>query len=256
MALEKLGYFFMGCGTGILAMGYLSEAGAFDEPEEIVDEEDAFELFVPSLPCKEENVTPYVYLSSSDEENSKLEDGGRSKNIREAIAKRRFDAKVAESIKYKKGRIFNDNDKKNLSETFMSEKIPLDFLQEDDEFDHPEEDAPEDSDYVVDAVEPGFDVYLSENPMDFITLSYYQGDSTLCDDHEQIINNPEDVIGHVAIERLVTGGPGAEEGVIYVRNRKTMLNFEVVLNLGSYSETVLGIFESRVKNGSGGDVDN
>lgn len=110
--------------------------------------------------------------------------------------------------------------------------------------------------YTLERVEDHIEIYLDDNPNDFTTLVWYQGDETLCDDGEQIIPNPEDVVGEVAIERLVEGGPGADDGVIFVHNLKTCIDYELVLDMGCYSETVLGMFDerqSRRNNGGGRD---
>ena len=110
--------------------------------------------------------------------------------------------------------------------------------------------------YTLERVEKHIEIYIDDNPNDFVTLVWYQGDETLCDDGEQIIPNPEDVVGEVAIERLVEGGLGADDGVIFVHNLKTDIDYEIVLDMGCYSETVLGMFDerqSRRSNGGGKD---
>jgi len=110
--------------------------------------------------------------------------------------------------------------------------------------------------YTLERVEDNIEIYLDDSPNDFTTLVWYQGDETLCDDGEQIIPNPEDVVGEVAIERLLEGGPGADDGIIFVHNLKTSIDYELVLDMGCYSETVLGIFDerqSRRSNGGGRD---
>ena len=110
--------------------------------------------------------------------------------------------------------------------------------------------------YTLERVEDHIEIYLDDNPNDFTTLVWYQGDETLCDDGEQIIPNPEDVVGDVAIERLLEGGPGADDGVIFIHNLKTCIDYELVLDMGCYSETVLGMFDerqSRRNNGGGRD---
>ena len=76
----------------------------------------------------------------------------------------------------------------------------------------------------------------------------------MADDRDRIVPAADEVVGLVALSRLIEGGPGAENGVIFVRNLKTMINYEVVLQSGSYAETVLGIFNSRQSKGAGGDV--
>ena len=128
-----------------------------------------------------------------------------------------------------------------------------------------DEDGPSDDDYEVspvyesdihdeftlERVEENIEIFLDDNPQDFITTIFYEGDKTLCDDGEQIIPNPEEVVGVVALSRLIEGGPGAENGVIFVHNLKTSLNYEIVLDCGSYQDTVIGQFESHL-NGDGG----
>ena len=120
--------------------------------------------------------------------------------------------------------------------------------------DHPYEDAYDECEleinlhklYNLESLEPGFEVFLDDNPQDFVTVIFYEGDTTLCDDGEQIIPNPEEVVGFAALERLIHGGPGAENNVIFVHNMKTHINYEVVLDAGMYQDTVLGLFESRL----------
>lgn len=117
---------------------------------------------------------------------------------------------------------------------------------DDDIYDEYEPDVDLHEEYTLERIEPNFEVFLGDNPQDFTTLIFYEGDNTLCDDGEQIIPNPEEVIGFAALQRLIDGGPGAENNVIFVHNIKTHINYEVVLDAGMYSETVLGLFESRL----------
>ena len=125
--------------------------------------------------------------------------------------------------------------------------------------DHPYEDAYDEYEpeidlhelYNLESIEPGFEVFLDDNPQDFVTVIFYEGDTTLCDDGEQIIPNPEEVVGFAALERLIHGGPGAENNVIFVHNMKTHINYEVVLDAGMYQDTVLGLFESRLDEEAG-----
>ncbi len=144
--------------------------------------------------------------------------------------------------------------KRNLEKEYMA------YITKDDSADIPSDDIPyEDddslaSDLVRERVENNFEIYLDENPQDFVSLVFYEGDNTLADDRDRIVPAADEVVGLVALSRLIEGGPGAENGVIFVRNLKTMINYEVVLQSGSYAETVLGIFNSRQSKGAGGDV--
>lgn len=112
-----------------------------------------------------------------------------------------------------------------------------------------------DEDLNMEIVEPNIGVYIGDIPSDYIELRWYNNDWTLADERDIVVPNASEVVGMSAIHRLVGRGPGAEDGVIYVKNLKTHLNYEIVFTNESYSETVLGIFESRrneaKRNGSG-----
>jgi hypothetical protein len=111
------------------------------------------------------------------------------------------------------------------------------------------EDYGDDYDYDLELprekVEPNIEIFTNENPQDFVTLTYYAGDKSLVDDREQLIPNASEVVGNVALERLIFGGSGVYHGTIYVRNTKSHINYEVILDMSKYSETILGIIDSR-----------
>ena len=139
-------------------------------------------------------------------------------------------------------------------ETTVVNEFEDDAPSDDDVDEYPPGEIDIHEEYVLERVEENIEIYLDDNPIDFVTLIFYQGDETLCDDGEQIIPNPEEVVGTVALNRLVEGGPGADDGIIFVRNLKTSINYEIVLDMGCYSETVLGMFEerhNRLNNGGG-----
>ena len=110
-----------------------------------------------------------------------------------------------------------------------------------DDYD-PEKDLHEQ--YKLEKTEDGFEIFLDDNPQDFVTLYFYNEDHILCDDQEELIPNPEEVVGLVALSRLIEGGPGCQNDVIFVHNSDSCVNYEVVLDAGSYKETVAGIFDS------------
>ena len=121
--------------------------------------------------------------------------------------------------------------------------------------DSPDDDEPEfvpdwerdiHDEYVLERIEDRFEIFLDDNPQDFVTLTYYKGDYTLCDDCEQIIPNAEEVVGMAALNRLIEGGPGVFNNVIFVHNLETGINYEVVLAEGMYKETVAGMFDEKM----------
>jgi len=118
--------------------------------------------------------------------------------------------------------------------------------------DIPEGDSRIYDDYTLERVEDGFEIFIGDYPYEFETLTYYAGDTTLATDEDEMIPNPEDYIGTVAINRLVKGGPECPDEVIFVRNVKTGMNYEVMLDTGCYSQIVLGIDPSDRLNDGGG----
>ena len=120
--------------------------------------------------------------------------------------------------------------------------------------DEPEEKDDDDDEYEVETggymndldlprerVSPYIEIFGDENPQEFVELIYYAVDESLTDDHDQLIPNADEVVGNEALYRLVNGGRGVIDGVIYVRNVKTHINYQIVLDAGSYASTVLGI---------------
>lgn len=120
--------------------------------------------------------------------------------------------------------------------------------------DHPEDDEPDEMDpfeidiheeYTLERIEGTFEIFLDGDPHESIPLTYYAGDYTLCDDGEQIIPDPEDVVGMAALNRLIEGGPGVHDDVIFVHNMKTGINYEVMLEGGTYKESVAGLIDEK-----------
>ena len=267
--LEKLGYFLVGCGvgTGIATWLYRKELERpIGEVEIVSFEEDAEE-------SDEEEQQRHIL-----EMKAEIDQHGRDEAMKKTISeltKRAHDKNTRtpyhlmynipsgtpvgatqRAVEARKAaeptvsRVENYEALERLSEAhdISSDDAPPDDYVED------YEEISTDADLLQERVENNFVIYLDENPQDFVSLVFWEEDSTLTDDQDQVIPNPEDVIGRVALDRLVCGGPGCDNGVIFVKNLKTSINYEVVLDAGSYSETVLGIFESRLDREAGGDV--
>lgn len=77
--------------------------------------------------------------------------------------------------------------------------------------------------------------FNEEEDYDKLSVSWYPSDRVLCDSREQPI---DDVEGTVGINNL--NGVGADRTVIYIRNNRLKMDFEIACELGSYRETVLG----------------
>lgn len=72
------------------------------------------------------------------------------------------------------------------------------------------------------------------------TLTYYEGDDTLADDKDNVMNDQERLLTvgtHLSDFGLFSNDPNA----VYIRNHKLNMDLEVVKNQGSYSEVVAGL---------------
>jgi len=73
------------------------------------------------------------------------------------------------------------------------------------------------------------------------TLTYYEGDEVLADEKDEMIHDPDMIIG----EGNIRFGYGSREANnVYIRNEKMEADFEVVRSTGKYAEEVLGIRHS------------
>lgn len=72
-----------------------------------------------------------------------------------------------------------------------------------------------------------------------ISIDYYEGDNTLCDEQESIIPDVEYTVGEQHLDMF--GDRSGDEDMVYVRNEKLSTDFEVTRHEGSYSVLVLGI---------------
>lgn len=74
-----------------------------------------------------------------------------------------------------------------------------------------------------------------------ITITYWEADDTLADEREQLIPNIAEVVGHNNLKHF---GKGSDDpNIVYVRNDKIKVDYEVVKDPRSYSTVVLGINE-------------
>lgn len=109
------------------------------------------------------------------------------------------------------------------------DKSPVDPAEQES----PPEDEPEEEIFTVSEEE----IETYDNFED-INLTYYAEDDILCDDQEQVIEDPEVVIGD-ALTRfgLKSGYPDT----VFVINKRVRAIFEVLMVEGSYQEIVLGM---------------
>jgi hypothetical protein len=70
-----------------------------------------------------------------------------------------------------------------------------------------------------------------------LTYTYYDEDSTLCDEEDNIVTRL-DVVGEDHLERF--GHRSGDPDTVFVRNEKLRMDFEIVRANGSYRAMVLG----------------
>lgn len=97
----------------------------------------------------------------------------------------------------------------------------------------PPEDEPEEEIFTVSEEE--METYDNFEDID---LTYYAEDDILCDDQEQVIEDPEAIIGDALTKFGVKSG---YPDTVYVINKQVRAIFEVLMVEGSYQEIVLGM---------------
>lgn len=110
-----------------------------------------------------------------------------------------------------------------------SDKSPVDPAEKES----PPEDEPEEEIFTVSEEE--METY---DNFEDISLTYYAEDDILCDDQEQVIEDPEAIIG----DALTKFGVKSDyPDTVYVINKRVRAIFEVLMVEGSYQEIVLGM---------------
>ena len=121
----------------------------------------------------------------------------------------------------------------------VTRNVFTDSQPADDNFDYDEEvksrtpDAP----YVI-----THDEYMEAEPeYNQVILTYYIGDDVLTDDKDQPIDETDATVGD---DNLLRFGHGSKDNkIVYVRNDRLDLDFEILQSHGSYVEEVLGFIE-------------
>jgi hypothetical protein len=131
----------------------------------------------------------------------------------------------------------------------LKEKLEVEDLEEgeddphepEESFDLEVENRSPDHPYVITEEEfvdgePGY------QPID---LTYFEGDDTLADDQDKPIT---DVEGTVGADNLTKFGQGCKEpDIVYIRNERLGVDFEVTKSEGKYTREVLGYIEHSDK---------
>jgi hypothetical protein len=78
-----------------------------------------------------------------------------------------------------------------------------------------------------------------ESDFEQTTLTYYAGDAVLADERDEAIPNINEVVGNDNIVRF--GYKSNDPKVLYIRNDRLSLEFEINLSEGKFAEEVLGL---------------
>ena len=89
--------------------------------------------------------------------------------------------------------------------------------------------------------------YLGEKDYEQSTLTYYEGDDVLADERDQVINETETTVGNANLLRF--GHGSKDNNVVYIRNERLALDFEIVRSNGAYAKEVLGFIEHSERRG-------
>lgn len=132
--------------------------------------------------------------------------------------------------------------KESLSKNIFDSSQPVE--DEDDEFDLEAEKQKRDPKrpYILSHDE----FFNAEYDWNQNSLTYFQGDDVLVDEQDSPINDVRNTIGE---ENLRFGHGSKDANIVYIRNHKLELDFEVTRSFGKYTEEVLGAIEHEEKRG-------
>jgi hypothetical protein len=71
------------------------------------------------------------------------------------------------------------------------------------------------------------------------SLTYYLSDGVLADDNDEIVDNIDFHVGEANLQTF--GELSQDPNTVYVRNERTLVEYEIVRHEGSYAEVVHGI---------------
>ena len=82
---------------------------------------------------------------------------------------------------------------------------------------------------------------FKENNNDYtqLTWTYYAADNILLDEHDEVVVRPELTVGEMNLKRFGDGSD--DENVVFIRNDRIEIEWEVCRTLKSYEEEVLGL---------------
>lgn len=74
-----------------------------------------------------------------------------------------------------------------------------------------------------------------------ITITYFEGDDVLVDETDEVISKKDEVVGMAHLEKFGFGS--GDPNVVYVRNPKLDIEYEILRHRGHYAKEILGLEE-------------
>lgn len=90
-----------------------------------------------------------------------------------------------------------------------------------------------------------FEEYQQSECSHQITITYFEGDDVLIDESDEVISKKDEVVG---MENLAKFGFGSgDRNVVYVRNPKLDIEYEILRHQGHYAKEILGLEEEHLE---------
>lgn len=81
--------------------------------------------------------------------------------------------------------------------------------------------------------------FAAEKNYEQITFTYYAGDNVLANSRDEIVEDVDDVVGLVNLQQF--GRDSNDPNIVYIRNEKLSLDFEIAKSERAYSKEVLNL---------------
>lgn len=118
-------------------------------------------------------------------------------------------------------------------------------VEDDFDYDAELESRTKDEPYVI----ANEEFYENEPEYEQNTLTYFEGDDVLVDDKDQPIEDTDRTVGNANLLRF--GHGSKDQNVVYIRNDRMQMDFEVLRSRGDYVKEVLGFIEHSDRPGRG-----
>jgi hypothetical protein len=86
-----------------------------------------------------------------------------------------------------------------------------------------------------------FEEYQQSECSHQVTITYFEGDDVLIDESDEVISKKDEVVGMENLEKF--GHGSSDPNVVYVRNPKLDVEYEILRHEGHYAKEILGLEE-------------